>query len=140
MFNAQRFLFFVALVVTIFTASGTSQIAVPDPGFRIDKPAHFLIFGLIATALLRSLSTRVSWPNWKRILVVTLVVSAIGALDEFRQSFTPGRFPEVADWVADTAGALLAVLVYTYWPLYRRTLEWRPFAKKRAPAGEPSDS
>jgi hypothetical protein len=47
---------------------------------------------------------------------------------------------ELADWVADTAGASLAVLLYTFWPAYRRLLEWslptlrRPARARTAPA------
>ena len=35
------------------------------------------------------------------------VVSAFGATDEWHQAHTPGRSPDVRDWLADTAGALL---------------------------------
>jgi len=31
--------------------------------------------------------------------------------DEWHQSFVVGRFSDVADWVADTSGAALAVFV-----------------------------
>jgi VanZ family protein len=54
-----------------------------------------------------------------------VAVSLFGLCDEWRQSFTPGRFVEFADWVADTVGALVAVFVYQTWPAYRRLLEWR---------------
>ncbi len=132
MFIWKRFFFFLALIGVIFTASGTANLAAPDPGFRIDKPAHFFVFGLVATALLRSLSPALPLRTPGRILLTVLVVSCIGGLDEFRQSFTPGRFPEVADWIADTLGAVVATLVYSYWTTYRRILEWS-FLKRKAP-------
>ena len=46
-----------------------------------------------------------------------------GVSDEVHQSFTPGRSMEIADWVADTLGATVAVLAYTRWTAYRQRLE-----------------
>ena len=75
------------------------------------------MFGLIASLIARSFRRR-PW-MWAAILLA----SAYGALDEVRQSFTPGRSVEVDDWVADTLGACLAVTLYQLWPWYRRLLE-----------------
>ena len=57
-----------------------------------------------------------------------LIVSAYAASDEWHQSFVPGRASEAADWIADTAGAIVAVVLYTRWKWYRQLLEtpvWR---------------
>lgn len=35
-----------------------------------------------------------------------------GITDEFHQAFVPGRTPDVADWLADIAGALVGVFLY----------------------------
>ncbi len=51
------------------------------------------------------------------------VASAFGASDEWHQSFVPGRSAELADWVADTAGAACAAMFYVRWNWYRRQLE-----------------
>jgi len=104
-----------ALAGMIVVASGRSQVAGP-PVVNIDKLVHFMVFGLLATTVVRSLGI-------KRFRMAILTVSLFGVADEFRQSFTPGRFVEFADWVADTAGAFTAVSLYVYWPLYRRLLE-----------------
>ena len=40
----------------------------------------------------------------------------------------PGAGP--ADWVADTLGALTAVVVYCRWHAYRRIMEYRPVRKQ----------
>ena len=88
-----------------------------SPGFALnDKLVHFLIFGLLATLVCRS-------PGLKRWGWAVLLVSAYGIADEFRQSFTPGRYVEFDDWVADTSGAAVAVTLYTLWAGYRRLLE-----------------
>lgn len=110
-----RWVYPAALGMMVVMASGRSQMAAPSI-VNIDKLGHFSIFGLLATLVLRAPGIRFWW-------MALLVVSVFGASDEIRQSFTPGRFMEFADWVADTTGALVAVLLYTFWPWYRRLVE-----------------
>lgn len=97
----------------------------PTPGFipSFDKLAHFCVFGLLATLLFRLLPPA-SRSAWTAFLVI-LAVSLFGLSDEIHQSFTPGRSVEFADWVADTLGATVAVLVYWKWEPYRGLLEFR---------------
>lgn len=73
-----------------------------------DKVAHFAMYGILGALLLlgRSMARlrhRVWWP--------LLVVAMMGAADETRQRMVPGRTPDVADWVADLAGAGSGILV-----------------------------
>ena len=48
------------------------------------------------------------------------LASFYGMTDEFHQSFVPFRYSHVLDWVADTVGAGLGVL------LMQRVLNFRP--------------
>lgn len=114
-----------ALMFSIYFASGQSTLVSPqfDWLFFSDKIAHFCIFGLLATLALRS-------PPLQKCgayapLITIILISGLGGLDEWRQSFTPGRYVEWADWVADCLGAILACTLYSYWPWYRRLLEWQ---------------
>lgn len=111
----SRWVYPAALALCILVASGRGQVAAPDI-VNIDKMAHFGVFGLLATLVMRA-------PGLSHAWVAVVLVSMFGAVDEFRQSFTPGRFVEVADWIADSAGALVAVTVYRFCPPYRRLLE-----------------
>ena len=121
---AGHWLWAVAVMAVVFVASGRSQVA--SPGIvDFDKVAHTMVFGLIASLIGRAFPKR-SWMWW-----AILLTSAYGAADEFRQSFTPGRSVEVDDWVADTAGAFLAVTLYQLWPWYRRLLETPLFRRQR---------
>lgn len=114
-----------AMVAMILIASGRSQVA--SPGIvDFDKAAHFSVFGLLATLVARA--DRRERRRWRAILVVSL----FGASDELHQSFTPGRSVEVADWVADTLGAITAVTVYQCWPAYHRLMERRLFVRREA--------
>lgn len=112
----------LALAATIVYASGRGPVAAPDI-VGIDKVTHFFVFGLLASLVARNgFLPGVGW-------MAVLIVSLFGITDEFHQSFTPGRSVEVADWVADTLGAAVAVLVYARWEAYRRLMEtplhWR---------------
>jgi len=103
----------LSLATAIFIASGRSEVMGPDI-IGIDKVAHFAVFGLLATLVLRT-----GCRPW----VAVLLVSLFGFTDEWHQSFTPGRMVEVADWVADTLGAITAVAIYARWTRYRVWLE-----------------
>ncbi len=117
-----------ALALAIFLASGTSNLAAPNVGFSYDKLAHFLVFGLVATSVIRI--PFFIKHKWQGTIKVICLISLYGVLDEFRQSFTAGRSVEVDDWIADTLGALLASVLYLKWHWYRRLLELHCFGKR----------
>lgn len=130
----RRWLWPILLAALIFAASSRSEVAAPSvPG--TDKAAHFVAYGMLATLVLRAfrgadqrLATSAPW-------AALLLASLHGISDEWHQSFTPGRAVEVADWVADTLGAALAVTFYSRWKRYRETLEL-PVRLRRKPRVE----
>ena len=69
-----------------------------------DKTVHFLFFGTIAFFLW--IATAKRWP-----MAIWLAVLAIGALDETRQAYEPGRNSDINDWFADGFGAAAALMV-----------------------------
>ncbi|MGB0743913.1 MAG: VanZ family protein [Opitutales bacterium] len=115
----------VLLAFTVFTLSGATRIATPNLGFQFskDKLGHFLVFGLLATSILRVPLIQ-AWGR-KGIIAAALLTIGFGAFDELRQSLTPGRSVEFADWIADCLGAIVAVFAYQFLTPYRRILEWR---------------
>ena len=128
------------LMMAVIAASSRSHLATPDLSFTMspDKIAHFLVFGLLATSILRiPFFFKLGWHG---AVAAACIVSICGIMDEFRQSMTPGRAVELNDWIADTLGAIVAVIAYRYWGLYRRTLEWAPLTKKAAPNKEQPES
>mgnify|MGYP005850035433 CR=1 FL=1 len=121
----------VLLGVTIFSLSGATHIATPDLGFQFskDKVGHFLVFGLLATSILRV--PGIDRMGWRGAILAALITIGFGGFDELRQSFTPGRSVEFADWLADTAGAVTAVIAYRVITPYHRVLEWCVSKKAR---------
>ncbi|HFD80159.1 MAG TPA: VanZ family protein [Gammaproteobacteria bacterium] len=72
-----------------------------------DKLFHAGTYGLLGGLWLMAMPWNGGYRR-HQVLLATLIASLYGISDEFHQSFVPGRTPEVADWLADTLGALLA--------------------------------
>jgi hypothetical protein len=70
-----------------------------------DKAVHFSVFGGIAFLLW------VGFGGRNAALVWTLVV-LVGALDETRQMFVPGRDPDLHDLYADGMGAAASLVFF----------------------------
>ncbi len=76
----------------------------------VDKLAHggvYLILGLSLAWGKRRTGAGV--PG----LLLLLMGVAYGALDEWHQSFVPGRHSSVGDWVADSAGVMLGLVLFS---------------------------
>ena len=48
-----------------------------------------------------------------QVVLLLLMGVGYGALDEWHQSFVPGRDVSVGDWVADSAGVILGLLLFS---------------------------
>lgn len=85
------------------------------PVNHFDKFEHFGYFfggaGLFSAWLFRRNPVQ---PDWKKIIPITIgVVLLVGVIDEFHQTFTPGRSGnDVLDLLADLAGATTGALVF----------------------------
>ncbi len=57
------------------------------------------------------------------LIICSLVFSSVfGMSDEWHQSFVAGRMSDVADWLADTVGALIFVGLYYYFARSRLSI------------------
>lgn len=94
--------------LTLFV--GTHLPAVADFSPRVnDKAKHFSAFFLLGGLLCYvTTSTRVR----SRFLAIAVVGMAYAAIDEMTQALVPGRYADVMDFVADTAGLLSAIALY----------------------------
>jgi len=111
MIKILDFTLLVLYCLFIYWLSDQSSLQKPfDFGFDFqDKLYHagaYSIMGLLA------------WRAFKSFLDVTIILAMLsiafcslyGLSDEWHQSFIMGRESEVADWVADTSGAFMAVM------------------------------
>jgi VanZ family protein len=122
--DRRKFLWPALVAATIFFASSHSAVAAPGI-HNFDKIAHFSVYGLLATLLVRL------GHGPRAIAFALLLTSLYGASDEWHQSYVPGRSSEVADWCADTLGGALAIALYAGWPWYRARLEAPLIGKPR---------
>ena len=80
--------------------------------YFLRKHAHVAVYA--ALALLLAWAWSGNWPPRRPSLrsasLVLLAVGLIAALDEWHQSFVPGRFGRATDVLIDVAGASLALL------------------------------
>lgn len=74
---------------------------------------HVGVFGVLAALAWWALGLTTLAPG-RRGVVAVLVAVAYGFVDEWHQSFVPGRTPDIRDIVADTVGATFAVLAVTW--------------------------
>jgi len=101
----------------IFIQSSLPALTLPKVELiSADKIAHMGVYGLLAILCYISL-IHISQRNtfYYRALSWSMVITSLyGASDEFHQYFVPNRSSEIQDWLADFAGALVAVLIIKY--------------------------
>lgn len=97
----------LALQVTLTSLPGNDiPIGLPHP---LDWLCHFGLYAGLGLLLAR-VGVLQGWP--RRWLVWTAVALSLwAALDELHQLLIPGRDAEVGDWIADTLGASLGILL-----------------------------
>lgn len=108
-----------------FTAENTSRIIIPIlrwifPGaapqtlaamhFFIRKCAHFTEYFILSLLLLRGMRAGGRGRPLTWAATAILLVAAYASLDEFHQSFVPGRTAAVRDVLIDTVGGAAAQL------------------------------
>lgn len=98
-------------MATIFYFSSQSYIPTPYLFTNQDKLFHLLIYGLLGVLFLLSFRYRSPGYSRKQIMTAVMLASLYGMSDELHQSFVPGREADLLDWLADTTGALVAVLI-----------------------------
>lgn len=109
----------VGYAACIFTLS-----AIPGhslPAVRVsDKLIHVGEYGLLGVLLCRALGGVTAWPRTRIAFLSALAAILYGASDELHQLFVPQRSAELADVVANSLGATLAVWGWlkaaTRWP------------------------
>ena len=120
----RRWVWVGLVAATIFVASSRETVATPGLPGPEDKYAHFLVYGLLATLLCRL------GAGWRSAAWAVVAASLYGASDEWHQTFVAGRDASAGDWMADTTGAALAVVLYRGVSWYRGLLEFRLIGRR----------
>jgi VanZ family protein len=93
----------------------------------IRKSAHFVEYFVLSLLILRGLRAGRHAPRLGWAVAAIALVAGYAALDEYHQSFVPGRTAAVADVLLDTSGGIaaqvIAALVMLWGDVRRRDRE-----------------
>jgi VanZ family protein len=117
MSDSRRYLFrtlTVGWMMLIFFLSSQTSLQTPPLFPGADLLAHAVFYAVLGVFLARSLiPQRVM--TWRRIMLLTILVTAYGITDEYHQSFVPGRDASGWDILADGLGGFLAAWMLFWW-------------------------
>jgi len=118
----KKLIFFLPALVFYFLLFlfSASDLGIQIHGGWLDKIPHALEFALLAFLLAIGFFNSLSAPAWIKTAVSFLTALLLGILDEYHQSFVPGRTADVRDILADAAGVACGILVYLYLQKRRR--------------------
>ena len=123
-----------------FTSENTSRFIIPVLRFLlphasadtlaflhhiIRKCAHFTEYFIFSLLVLRGFRAGEKGTRLRWALLTLLIVAGYASLDEFHQSFVPGRTPAVTDVVIDTTGGATAQLAAWVWMILGKSREKR---------------
>ena len=79
---------------------------------NFDKIVHTIFYiGVGVCLILFVIGINKQDSNLKyKLLVIVIFGSILGVIDEYHQSFVPGRSCDILDWVADTSGILISFI------------------------------
>ncbi|MBK8814178.1 MAG: VanZ family protein [Methylococcaceae bacterium] len=112
MLKAFDLLALLVFCAVIYWLSDQSSLPVPELFTLQDKVQHFTAYFIMGVLAWRSFRHAVKPPLILAVLSVTFC-SLYGISDEWHQSFVAGRSSDSLDWLADTAGAFVAMLFLT---------------------------
>jgi VanZ family protein len=113
------------LVVTaIWVLSSQSTLPVPKGVLGFDKFQHLIAYlALAGTFFFWFSPAQRQFHRLRTFLLIVLISSLYGVIDEIHQFYVPGRDCNVWDWMADTLGAFLgggAALLVEWW-VYKKS-------------------
>lgn len=112
----------IAWCIFIFTVSSIPQTKIPNLLNYSDKIVHAGVFFILCwLAHVAMFFQPFVFIKKRALLFALLFVILFGISDEFHQMFTPGRTSEIWDLIADTAGGLLYISLYSYFRIYEPT-------------------
>lgn len=110
---AQRWTPPAVWAVLILIGTSWPDISVgPDDIIGLDKMVHFTMYAVVAVLVGRAFAAPLSGRVFLRLLIG---LSAFGAIDEWHQAFIPGRSTSIHDWIADTLGVLVGLLLVRHY-------------------------
>lgn len=106
----------ILMMIAITIESSISNIKLPNIGLNFtDKLAHFVVFGIMGWVLTRGMIlSKIKYP----VLISILIGFVFAIIDEWHQSFVPGRDSDVLDVLADLIGLIVFANIYKLFTYY----------------------
>lgn len=103
----------ITWVGVLYWLSEQSKLPTPATFQGVDKLEHAIFFAAGGACFLLGLRLAGLVPRTFDAIAVTVVFCAlVGGLDEWHQTYTPGRSGgDVADWLADSVGGIIGSYV-----------------------------
>ena len=96
-------------------ASALSADSIGKTNFLIRKCAHISEYAILALLTARAVQIGQENLKWQAIAGAMTLCSGYACLDEFHQSFVPGRTSNIHDVFIDTIGAMFALNLMLLW-------------------------
>ena len=74
---------------------------------------HIPLFGLLAYLWLNAL-TKNGCPAKKKLIITIIITLGYGLLDEFHQTFVPGRYGSLIDSLLNLVGIFMGILFFLF--------------------------
>jgi VanZ family protein len=97
-------------IAAIYYLSSRSDINFEISFAAKDKLFHMAAYGLLGVFILGIMRPSLTGYSYNQVALATLMATVYGVMDEWHQSYVPGRSSDPLDLVADFVGALLATL------------------------------
>jgi VanZ family protein len=135
-----------------FTSDNTAHVIIPILRFFlphaapetldflhhvIRKCAHLTEYFILSMLILRGIRAGEKGLYLRWVLVTILIVACYAALDEYHQSFVPGRTAAVGDVLIDTTGGIAAQIVASLFFLLGKAREKRHEDERKAAEAAP---
>lgn len=103
----------IAWAAVLYWLSDQSALPQPASFEGVDKLEHAVFFAAGGACFLLGLRLAGLVPRtFDAIAVTVLFCSIVGGLDEWHQTYTPGRSGgDIADWLADSVGGIIGAYV-----------------------------
>jgi VanZ family protein len=108
--------------------------------FLVRKCAHFTEYFILSLLILRGIRAGAKGMHLRWALLSILLVAGYASLDEFHQSFVPGRTAAVGDVLIDTSGGAVALIVASLFARFRRDRDFPRQDESTAVGAVPSDT
>lgn len=115
--NKKWVIYFPLIIYWIILFIATTLPGKDMPSLDVsDKIEHFSAYFILAVLLNLTLMFQNKYIGIKKKawIFTLLIILTYAGLDEIHQLFVPGRDCEILDWVADSSGVVLGIIVVRF--------------------------